>query len=109
MVVRAEVEEINASRCSATSQKTRVFYAQRALSEYYRHERMDWHTNSMPKHEDLDPERQNGKTKLNQISYHGSLTFPKEVATEKKQTPIPATKLNATYSCVHLLTKLLKN
>ena len=40
--------------CSATIQKTRAFCAQSAHDKYYRHERMDWHTNFMPLLERLD-------------------------------------------------------
>ena len=42
-------------RCSATIQKICVLCAQRAPIRWNRHDRRDWHSNSMTLPEELDP------------------------------------------------------
>ena len=53
--IRAKLKRIKALCFSATIQKVRVFSAQDAHDKFYRHDRRDWHTNSMPLPDVLDP------------------------------------------------------
>ena len=55
VIIRAKAKIIKASRCSATVQKNRIFCAEGAHHKWYRHDRIDWHTNSMLLPEELDP------------------------------------------------------
>ena len=82
-----------------------MFCAQGAHDKYYRHDRMDWLTNSMPPTKKWDPNEcrifiQNlsstDSTEVNKVSYNGSLTlFDRlsfRVRIESKQTPFNVTK-----------------
>ena len=53
MLKRKKVKSFG--RCAATIQNTRVFCARGAHDKYYRHDRLDWYTFSMPLREKLEP------------------------------------------------------
>ena len=107
MFIRAKAKRIEAFRCSATIQKTRVFYDQGAHNNWRRHDRMSWHNNSMPLQEALDPYegkgfRRNGygtkSCDLNQYSCKVSFTsFDRpgfQLQIGRKQTQFIVNKLN---------------
>ena len=92
--------------CSATLQTTRVFCAQGAHHNWYRHDRMDQHTASLTLHKELDPNECkilirnfNGtqSAELKHCSPNASfiffdrLNFQLQIA--KKQFPFTVTKL----------------
>ena len=104
---------MKASRSSATTSKTRVVCAQGVHDKFYRNNRMDWHTSSMPLPKDLDliecrkiirTLNGAGSAKLNQYSYKyffpyfHRLSF--QVQIEKKQTPPIVTKFNIVHTGV---------
>ena len=82
----------------ATLRNTRVLCAQGAHSNYDRHDRKDWHTNSMPLPKELDPDECKNiilnlnwtDTETNQKSYNGHYNYFErllfQVASEKKRT-----------------------
>ena len=51
----AKAKRIEAFRCFTTIQKTRVFCAQGAHDKKIRHDRMDYHNDSLPLSKELDP------------------------------------------------------
>ena len=53
--IGAKVKIKTAFRCSATIQKTPVFCALGAYDKKSRHDRMDWHNNTMPLPKQVDP------------------------------------------------------
>ena len=89
-----------------------MFSAQVADDKYYRHARMDWHTNSMPAKEKDHSEgkysfrKPNGtdSAEINHYSHYSSsyyfdrLSFQVEI--EKKQTPFLVTILNTVHTAV---------
>ena len=93
-------------RCSATFQKNRVFSAQGLHTKWYRHNRMDWHTKSIPLPKDLNPNvckndiqnlNRTVSLGMNQQLHIGFSTFfvrlSSQIQIERKEGPFSVTKL----------------
>ena len=84
LITPATAKKTKTLRCSSTIENTWLLCAQGAHDKFYRHDRMEWHTNSMPLAKEMDPKESKtlirnfngtGSSELNQISYNGSDTY----------------------------------
>ena len=113
VVNRPKAKKLKIFRRSATIQKTRVFCAQGAQDNYYRHYRMDWHTNSMqlPKERDYnecdnfirnlistDSAELNQKFLNRNVTCFHRMRF--QIQIEKKRTPFTVTVLDTVHTGV---------
>ena len=120
--IHAKAKRSKAFRSSATIQTTRVFWAQGEHGKYYRRDRKDWHTNSVPLPKELDPiegkntiRYLNGRdsAELNQSFYNGSFSYFNrlsfQVQTEKETSVLHCNQSEyCTYWCIHISTKEFK-